>query len=201
MIDHQLPKDWKDLQEKVAEILRDVGYTTETEKKLDTVRGPVEVDVFSEDTTQSPNIIYVCECKYWVKKVPKEVVHSFRTVMQDFGAHYGIIISKKGFQKGAFTAARNTNIALKDWFGFQEMFEDKWWPAISVKIYNQFDTLIRYTDIAPSNFKKRKWDQIGDDNIKGKKFAELLRKYDKIGDAILGSRGRSTYATYARGLS
>ncbi len=187
MIDYNLPKDWKSLQEKVAEIFREIGYSdVEADKKLKLVRGTVNADVYAVDNTQSPVTIYICECKLWSSRVPKTVVHSFRTVMQDFGAHQGIIISKKGFQKGALEAAENTNISLKNWFGFQDLFEDKWWPAICLNLYKRFDDLINYADVTPLEFRTKKWKQIENDKVKCKKFAKLLQKYRGIGYTIMG---------------
>lgn len=186
MIDHQLPKNWKDLQEKAAEIFRDIGYKTETDKKLKTVRGTVNVDVYSEDITQSPNIIYICECKHWNSNVPKSVIHSFRAVMEDFGAHYGIVISKKGFQKGAYEAAKNTNIRLVDWFEFQEIFESKWLPAMVERVYKKCEMLITYTEPIIGSSLGKKLDAIKKNRIKKiEKFKELRQKYERIGMTIL----------------
>lgn len=169
MIDHKLPKNWEDLQQKVAEIFVEIGYKTEIGKDIETVRGTINIDVFSVDENQSPNIVYLCECKHWERRVPKTIVQAFRTVVQDFGANFGIIISKRGFQKGAYDAARNTNINLVDWFGFQEMFEEKWLPAIAEKLYNKFQVLIDYTEPL----------------IPTKIFKKLRDKYTEIGMAIL----------------
>lgn len=183
MIDHQSPKGWKELQQKVAEIFKEIGYKTEIEKEIKTVRGPVNVDVFSVDETQTPNIVYLCECKHWDRLIPKTIVHAFRTVVQDFGANLGIIISKKGFQRGAHEAARNTNVKLVDWFGFQDLFEEKWLPAISEKLYNEFQALIDYTEPLVPNYVDRKLDQLGKESIP--RFLKLRKKYTSIGMTIL----------------
>ncbi len=184
MIDHQLPKLWKELQQKVAEIFEEIGYKTEIEKEIKTVRGQVKVDVFSVDETQTPDIVYICECKHWERLIPKTIVHAFRTVVQDFGANLGIIISKKGFQRGAHEAARNTNIKLVDWFGFQEMFEEKWLSAISETVYNKFQALIDYTEPLVPNYIDRRIDQLGKEKTIPK-FLKLRRKYTIIGMMIL----------------
>ena len=42
------PTDWKDLQNKVCLLLQQSGFTAETEKKVATPRGEVELDVFVE---------------------------------------------------------------------------------------------------------------------------------------------------------
>lgn len=122
----QQPKNWKDLQVKVAEILSVCGYQCKVEKNIQTIRETINVDVLATNSQDIPSSIIICECKYWNSKVPKTVIHSFRTTVADFGANYGIIISKKGFQSGCFEAVKNTNILLLDWTEFQNFFFPKW---------------------------------------------------------------------------
>jgi len=198
LIDHRLPTDWKDLQEKVAEIFRDIGYKTETEKDIETTREKVRVDVFSVDESQSPHIIYLCQCKHWETRVPKTVVHAFRTVVQDYGANFGLIISKKGFQKGAYEAARNTNIRLVDWFAFQDMFGEKWLPAISQKICDEFNTFINYTDALVPSSLWPKLDKFSKNRIS--RFKKIRRKYMQIGFAIVHLRYGQLYENLYRKL-
>ena len=71
----------------------------------------------------------MCECKLSSKPVSQHVVHSFRTVVADIGADIGIIISAKGFQRGAVAAAAMTNIRLLPWDEFQQTFENRWTTA------------------------------------------------------------------------
>ena len=188
MIDHRLPSDWKDLQNKVAEIFTDIGYETETDRTIETARGKVMVDVFSVDKSQSPNILYLCECKHWKSRVPKTVVHSFRTVIQDFGANYGIIISKVGFQKGAYETVKHTNITLVDWFGFQDLFEEKWLPAISEKLCDGCRAFIDHTEPIVTGFIARKFEQLGENKEKIEEYKKLRRKYMTMGFLILRLR-------------
>jgi hypothetical protein len=187
MIDPKLPKDWKDLENKVAQILTEAGLKTSVEKDIDTVRVRTNVDVVAVDESQFPNVCYLCECKYWKSNVPLEKVNALRSTVTDYGANFGIIISKSGFQPGAYEAAMKTNIRLVNWFEFQEMFEDKWWRAICLILYKDFDTLINYADITPFlNFKTRRWKQIENDELKCKQFAKLLTKYRDIGYEFMG---------------
>lgn len=55
---------------------------------------------------------WVVECKCWRTNVPQEKVFALKTIVEDVGADRGVIISAKGFQKGAILAAQNTNISL-----------------------------------------------------------------------------------------
>lgn len=125
MADYQIinndPNDWRMLQHDVSTILKDCGYETETEKTIETVRGKVEVDVIATKKKAYTSTI-LCECKYWNTAVPQTVIHAFRTVVEDSGASQGIIISKTGFQKGAFEAVAKSNLVLLTWQGFQNVF-------------------------------------------------------------------------------
>lgn len=114
------------------------------EKEITTARGIVNVDVFVEDATKLPHLIYICECKYWESQIPKSVVHSFRTVVTDFGAHVGYLISKKGFQSGAYDAASNSNVMLLSWDEFQQLFLDAWYVGMLKKVHSKCVGLRQY---------------------------------------------------------
>ncbi|MBY0157207.1 restriction endonuclease [Cytobacillus firmus] len=70
--------------------------------------------------------MYLIECKYWNTDIPQTVIHSFRTVVSDYGSQHGLIIAKKGFQSGAYEATKNTNIHLLSWNEFLSLFEERW---------------------------------------------------------------------------
>ncbi len=115
------PLDWKELQKYTSVFLNDCGFDATTEKIVTTVRGTVEVDVYAEKKGAYKTKI-LCECKHWKSSVPQTIIHAFRTVVEDSGASQGIIISKAGFQKGAYEAAKDANVALFSWHEFQEAF-------------------------------------------------------------------------------
>lgn len=140
------PENWNDLQNKVSLILDTCGLQSEVERTIETVRGDVEIDVYAEDLINSPNLIYLCECKYWKHAVPKTVVHSFRTVVSDYGAHLGFLISRNGFQSGAYEAAKNSNIHLVNWFEFQEYFIERWKEGRYEKLKSIFEELFEFYD-------------------------------------------------------
>ena len=118
--------DWRDLQNRVAAILSECGMSTEVARTVRTVRGVVEVDVFATDPSTTPPSIYLVECKRWQTLVPKAEVKSFRTDVSDFGAHFGLFISARGFQSGAPQVVKHTNVHLLSWPAFQELFEERW---------------------------------------------------------------------------
>lgn len=128
------PKNWQELELLVQQLFKKLECHTEIRKNMTTARGKVVVDIFVKDFVSSPPLIYLCECKYWIKRIPKSVIHSFRTVVHDTGANRGYIISKAGFQRGAFEAADNSNIELVTWEQLQEIFKDRWLNTMKDRI-------------------------------------------------------------------
>jgi restriction system protein len=181
MLIYPTPAKWNDLQSTVARILREMGFTTVSPKKLKLARGSVEVDVFSVDTTTEFNIVYICEAKYWNKNVPKTVVHAFRSVVSDYGANVGLIISKKGFQRGAKEAAEYSNIRLQTFEEFEKMFVDRWLITAAAETYASADRFITLTDYISAPPKEwDTWPRAKRDN-----FVRLNRLYDVISGEVM----------------
>ena len=147
MITNVLPNDWRDLQAQVARILAECGFAVEVEKKIQTVRGEVEIDVYAEEAIKGRTYSILCECKYWRANVPQQVIHGFRTVIADAGAHRGYIISTSGFQSGAFSASELTNLDLVTWPEFQSQFCQTWLENyLSPTITKRMDRLVGFTE-------------------------------------------------------
>lgn len=134
MIFTNLPNDWKDLQDRVALVLEQCGFKVESPKDLRSARSEIiEVDVYAVDESSILQQTVVCECKYWNKKVPQSVVHSFRAQIEDIGANIGLLISKNGFQSGAHDASKYSNIKLLTWEEFEKMFLPIWYKTYFLK--------------------------------------------------------------------
>lgn len=191
LIEDQPPDDWRDLQEKVAQILRECGMDAETDKQLETARGTVNADVFAEDKSQTPATIYLWECKHWRKRVTKTVVHSIRSFVSDFGANWGGIVSSSGFQRGAYEAAQYSNVRLFSWLEFQALFKDRWFDRYFVScIYKEAEALIEYTE--PMNSRIfRKADSLSDEARSW--FRELRDKYATLGFLALTIWSNQTF--------
>lgn len=110
MIEPSPPESWRQLQTVCASLLQEIGLEAETEKVLELPRGKVEIDVYAADQSAILPSVCAVECKNWKRKVPKSVVHAFRTVVGECGATHGFIISAIGFQAGAIDAAKYTNV-------------------------------------------------------------------------------------------
>lgn len=147
MIESKIPETWVDLQNEVNKIFIECGFEAETPKIIETVRGKVEVDVYAIDSSLKPATVYICECKHWKSAVPQTIIHGFRTIVSDYGANWGLIISLNGYQSGSFEAIRNTNIKLLDWFEFQKLFEERWYKeCFRRQLSNVAEPLIDYTE-------------------------------------------------------
>lgn len=163
------------MQNEVASILRECSFTVETPKVVTTVRGEVEVDVFAQDPRHDPQLLYVVECKNWTKRVDKGVVHAFRTVVADFGANWGAIVSSSGFQRGAFAAAEKSNVRLLNWVGFNDLFSERWIERfLAPQLYEAVDPLIEYTEPVNSRI-FRKAGRLPEQNQT--RFRELREEY------------------------
>lgn len=150
MITAKIPQTWKELQQKVAVILRQCGLAVQVERVVSTARGHVEIDVYAEETRQSRTYVIVCECKNWTRRVPQHVIHSFRTVVNDCGADRGYIVSSRGFQSGASTAASLTNIHLCTWQQIQSEFESTWLERYLIPaIAEGLPEVRKYTHLPP----------------------------------------------------
>lgn len=120
------PQTWNELEVMVHQAFSEMGYDAHRNHQLETVRGTSAIDVYAIKTSTPIPTLVLCECKYWNKSIPQNVVHGFRTVCADSGAHFGLIISKKGFQSGAGQARKATNVHLMDFEEFQDTFFDDW---------------------------------------------------------------------------
>jgi restriction system protein len=152
MITRQQPSDWKDLQRQVATVFEECGFDVGTEEKVRSVRAEIEFDVLATEDLNGREYKFVCECKYWKRNIPQEVVHAFRTATADVGANVGYIIAKAGFQKGSFSAADLTNIRLTTWPQFQLEFLDTWYRNYFVhEVDRRFSPLMTYSEpLVPS---------------------------------------------------
>lgn len=141
------PADWRDLETKVAQIFAECGCEAERGRTIQTVRGEVDVDVVVYDRTRQPELLILCECKQWGQRVPRAVVHGFRTVVADAGAHLGYLISNSGFQAGAFGAAGQANVRLVTWTEFQAELYERWLSAMRRRLQPVADEVFDYMDV------------------------------------------------------
>lgn len=146
MIFNKEPKTWKELQNMVGQLFSECGFETRISVKADLVRGRKEVDVYAIDKLSEYQPVVLIECKQWNKKVSQETVHSFRTVMADHGGNLGFIVSKVGFQSGAFEAVEKTNIRLVTLPDLELEYYSRWMAEMFRRYLPVADKLFPYWD-------------------------------------------------------
>ena len=146
MIFDRDPTDWRDLQNLVAQMFSEAGCEVAVSQVVDLARGKKEVDVFVRDPQTTPPSNYLCECKFWNKAIPQETIHAFRTVVAEYGAHRGFIVSRAGFQAGAREAVEKTNIDLVTFQELQVIFFYRWRVAMAKRFRPYADRLFPYWD-------------------------------------------------------
>ena len=102
----------------------------------------MRIDVHAVKQSSPIPIHILCECKHWNKPVKQNVIHSFRSICSDIGAHYGLIISKKGFQCGANESREHTNIHLLSFTEFQAAFFQEWRQGIFMEFVKMDNSLL-----------------------------------------------------------
>lgn len=190
MITSKVPQSWRELQEQTAGILRECGFVVDIEKKIETVRGRVEINVYAEEAIDGRRYVILCECKLWRARVPQHVVHGFRTVVGDIGANLGLIVASEGFQAGAELAATFTNVKLVSWEQFQAEFEATWLKRhLQETITERCDPLLTFSEpLLPAWFNAMSEEQQD-------AYIALKRQHDEFGWMMM------TFTRYHRMLN
>lgn len=118
---------WQDLQDKVRDFFKELGYDACTNKPISLANNAnAVVDVFAVkgDSPLAQKILF--ECKYWNSDVPRAIVQSFKMDVQEAGANFGIIVSKQGFQSGAYQGISLTTVKLYTFEELQKVFAQEW---------------------------------------------------------------------------
>ncbi|WP_114789957.1 restriction endonuclease [Niabella yanshanensis] len=71
-----------------------------------------QIDVLTSSSDRAHKYQTAIECKYWNRKVNKDIVMKLRGVIQDADIDKGIIVSKSGFTKDTIDFARHYNIEI-----------------------------------------------------------------------------------------
>lgn len=189
MITSTVPEDWRHFQIEVGRLLQECGFAVEVEKRVKTVRGEVELDVYAQEEVKGRKYSIVCECKYWKAKIPQNVVHGFRTVVADMGANVGYIVSLAGFQDGAAKASELTNLELLTWQQLQAKFEISWYESFfSPQIAQRLDALLTYSE----PFLPAWWNRLS--VTQQAEYLHLKERYDEFGWLVM------TFTPYHRML-
>jgi len=70
------------------------------------------IDLSYETTMAGFRYLTIIECKNWGSHVGREKIGYLKSIVDDLKAQKGIVISSKGFQRGAIEFAKSNNIGL-----------------------------------------------------------------------------------------
>ena len=71
-----------------------------------------QIDVLTSQSNGLQTVRTAIECKYWNKRVTRNVVSNLITTVEDTNIEKGVIVSKEGFTSGAIALAKQKNISL-----------------------------------------------------------------------------------------
>lgn len=71
-----------------------------------------QIDVLTAHSEGSHTYETAIECKYWKKKVSKDIVMKLVQILDDTGINKGVIVSKSGFTRGGIQYSKHTNIEI-----------------------------------------------------------------------------------------
>ncbi|GGE90895.1 Restriction endonuclease [Chishuiella changwenlii] len=71
-----------------------------------------QIDVLTSHSNGIHEYLTAIECKYWNKKINKDIVMKIANTIEDSGINKGVIVCKKGFTTDGFNYAKYKNIDL-----------------------------------------------------------------------------------------
>jgi hypothetical protein len=111
---------WREYQERAANFFRSLGLYAKVDERMIGARGQHDVDVVVRGSLAAGiEQIWIVECKFWGRRVDKSHVGNLMTIVNDVGADRGILLSERGFQRGAFRLASLSNITLTSLSGLE----------------------------------------------------------------------------------
>ena len=101
--------DWKQYEIEISECLKiqypDAKISLDVRKIGTYSKTERQIDVFVEQCIAGNRIDTVVDGKYWNKKVDVKAVEDFTGMLEDIGAHKGLLVSQKGFSEAAYNRA------------------------------------------------------------------------------------------------
>lgn len=117
MENKEITKEWKNYEDFSRGVVRDFAHLlgikadeVESKQKIKGKFTEWEIEIVAYD--DKTHKMVVGECKNWVKsKLTQEHIGGFAYRVKDLGAERGIIVNRKGLQKGAKKIASGENIS------------------------------------------------------------------------------------------
>lgn len=92
---------------------------------------PRQIDIAIRQKFGPSAILVIVECKHWTRKIDVKAVEAFAGVKEDVGAHAAMMISAKGFTRGARNSAERKQINL---YTFRDTTKEKWPNGLKVPV-------------------------------------------------------------------
>ncbi len=105
-------KKWHEYREKVGNIFTRLGCDVTIDKSVKGARSEHDIDVYIKFNANGIKCLWIVDCKYWNRRVPKKEVFALQKIVEDVGADRGLLSSEVGFQSGAKISIQNSNITL-----------------------------------------------------------------------------------------
>jgi hypothetical protein len=113
---------WQEYEYEAYTLFCSTGHYCQKDVIVQGARGSHQIDVLVDLNMTPEGHRWLVECKHRSRRIGKQEVLAFKTVIDDVGADHGYILSEQGFQKGAVTMARIFNISLVSLSQLREQF-------------------------------------------------------------------------------
>lgn len=133
---------WKEFEELVEKLFR--AFTPNSHvKRDDKVRGKNtgslrQLDVSIRSKVGISDLFIIVECKRHGKKIDSELMASFIGKQEDVGAHLGIIVSERGFTKGARNLAKAKGVQI---YTLRDTRKGDWPGNVNAKFFIEAATI------------------------------------------------------------
>ncbi|MBK7223502.1 MAG: restriction endonuclease [Saprospiraceae bacterium] len=123
--------DWKEYEEITKYVYETLGNAAGTKIvghgrtcKVEGKSGVShQIDILTSHSDGVHNYRTAIECKYWDKKINKEIVMKIAEIIEDSGINKGVVVSKMGFTEDAISFAEYKNVGLVE---LREMEKRDW---------------------------------------------------------------------------
>jgi len=127
--------NWKDYEVEIFEqfksAFKDADITTNVTLNGRYSKTKRQIDILVEQYVAGNRIQIIIDCKYFNRKVDVKCVESFISMLEDVGAHKGLLITSKGYSEAALNRAYygSSNVEL-DILNFDQLSQFQSFSAI-----------------------------------------------------------------------
>lgn len=125
-------QQFEDLVERIHRKLHKRALVTRNAKILGRISKSVrQIDVSIRYQLGPVPVLMIVECKRHRTKIDTPLMSSFIGTMQDVGAHAGVMVSERGFTKGAVNMAKQANVSV---YKLRDTTTDDWLQNMKIHL-------------------------------------------------------------------